>query len=306
MPDCVRLVETQPRGQRPTGAVEMARLLDKPPALAEQTLRSDTRLTRRWAHGGLRYDYMHGIAGHIAVACHSGEHPISWRVENERHASRTSRRAFTLIPEGHDGHWDIGGPVVVSHVYLTQERLQSCSDAIAGGQRVQMMVRVAFEDPTTASLLEILSREAVQDSPPARLFSEQAIDLLCTRLVTAHSSLGALPAPAVKRGLADWQVRKVTSYMSDNLDRDIGLDDIAGLVNLSRYHFCTAFRRATGRTPHQWLTAQRISRACELLAHPTLSVTDIALAVGYETPSAFAASFRKVVGTSPSQYRRQL
>jgi AraC family transcriptional regulator len=284
----------------------MARLLDKPPALTDQTLRADTRLTKRWAHGGLRYDYMRGIAGHIAVACHSGEHPISWRIENQRYASRTSQRAFTLIPEGHDGHWDIGGPVTVSHVYLTQERLQSCADAIADGQRVQILVRVAFEDPTTASLLEILSREAVQDSPAARLFTEQAIDLLCTRLVTAHSSLGSLPAPEARRGLAEWQVRKVTSYMRDNLDRDIGLDDLARLVNLSRYHFCTAFRRATGRTPHQWLTAQRIGRACDLLAHPTLTVTDIALAVGYDTPSAFAASFRKVVGTTPSQYRRQL
>ena len=291
---------------RPDGAAEMARLLDEPPVLHPGVLRGDTRLTQRWAHGGLRHDYMHGIAGHIAVGCHKGDHPISWRIENKRYASRTSRTAFTLIPEGHDGHWDIGGLVEVSHVYLTQERLQGCADVVADGKRAEILPRVAFEDPTAASLLEILSRESVQDSPSARLFVEQAIDLLCTRLVLGHSSIGALPQPENRRGLTDWQVKRVTSFMRDNLDRQIGLDDLAGLVNLSRFHFCTAFRRATGHTPHQWLTTQRINRARELLVDPKLSVTDIAIAVGYETPSAFAASFRKVTGTSPSHFRRTL
>jgi AraC family transcriptional regulator len=309
MLDCLDLSPTGPasRQSRPDGATEMARLLDEPPVLRPGVLRGDTRLTQRWAHGGLNHDYMRGIAGHIAVGCYRGNHPISWRIEKKRLGSRTSPcSAFTLIPEGHDGYWEIGGPVVVSHVYLTQERLQACADSVAGGKRVEMLARVAFEDPTTASLLEILSRESVQESASARLFVEQAIDLLCTRLVLGHSALDALPAPAARRGLADWQVKRVTSFMRDNLARPIGLDDLANLVNLSRYHFCTAFRRATGRTPHQWLTMQRIDRARELLANPALSVTDIALSVGYETPSAFAASFRKVAGVSPSHFRRQL
>ena len=55
-------------------------------------------------HGGL-YNYMHGISGNIVVGCHEGEEEISWKVERRRFSSRTSRRAFTLIPEGHDGHW---------------------------------------------------------------------------------------------------------------------------------------------------------------------------------------------------------
>lgn len=275
--------------------------------LQPNTLRGETRLTQRWKHGGLKGEYMRGIAGHIAVGCHRGDHPISWRIASKRFTSRTSRTTFTLIPEGHDGHWDIGGSVEVSHVYLTQRRLQACADVVAGGKRAEILVRVAFEDPTSASLLEILSREALQQSPSARLFVEQAIELLCTRLVLGHSSIDMLPAPASRpRGLADWQMKRVTSFMRDNLDRQIGLDDLANLVNLSRFHFCTAFRRATGHTPYQWLTAQRIGRARELLADLKLSITDIALAVGYETPSAFSASFRKVTGTSPSNFRRHI
>lgn len=109
-----------------------------------------------------------------------------------------------------------------------------------------------------------------------------------------------------RRGLANWQVRRVTAYMDERLDQNLCLQELARLVNLSRFHFCTAFRLATGQTPHDWLIARRIERACELLAQPALSITKIGLAVGYATPSAFAASFHKRMGVTPSAFRRAL
>lgn len=303
-----------PRGLRrsaadhssPDAAIEMARILDEPPVLVPEVLHGDTRLTRKWAHGGLQEDYMRGVAGHVAVGCYEGQHEISWRIENKRLTSRTNSKAFTLIPKGVDGHWNIAGPVVVSHVYLAQERLQACADEIAGGRRVEILPRVAFADPAAAGLLEILSHEATRDSASSFLFVEQAIDLLCSRLIREHSSFGSLLAPVRKGGLADWQVRRVTTYMRENLEQHIGLNELATLVGLSRFHFCTAFRQSTGQTPHAWLTAQRMRRARELLANSGLSVTEVALAVGYETPSAFTAAFRTIVGVTPSVFRRAL
>lgn len=285
--------------------VEMARLLDVPPVLVPEVLRGDTRLTQRWLHGPV-HGYMHAMKGHVVVGSYSGDAPMTWRIQSRRLASRIGRKAFTLMPDGHDGHWDIAGAVTVSHVYLTEDHVQSCADEIAGGKRVELLPRVGFEDSSAAGLLEILSHEAARDSASSRLFVEQAIDLLCTRLVRGHSSFDALPAPAPRRGLADWQVRRVTNFMQSNIDQHIGLDDLAQVVGYSRFHFCTAFRQATGRTPHEWLTARRIDCARELLANPKLRITDIALAVGYETSSAFAASFRKAVGTTPTAFRRGL
>jgi AraC family transcriptional regulator len=78
------------------------------------------------------------------------------------------------------------------------------------------------------------------------------------------------------------------------------------LAGLSRYHFCTAFRITTGRPPHAWLAEQRMMRARRLLADHALSVSEIALAVGYATPSAFTASFRRRVGITPTGFRRVL
>jgi AraC family transcriptional regulator len=284
----------------------MARILDEPPRLLPEVLHGDTRLTGKWAHGGLQDDYMRGVAGHVAVRCHEGRHRISWRIENKPLISWTNAHAFTLIPEGVDGYWNIAGPVVVSHVYLTHKRLQACADEIAGGRHVEILPRVAFTDPAAAGLLKILSYEAERNAASSRLFVEQAIDLFCSRLIAEHSSFGSLAAQVKKGGLANWQVRRVTTFMRDNLKRHVGLDELATLVGLSRFHFCTAFRHSTGQTPHAWLTEQRMRCARELLVHSRLSITEVALAVGYETPSAFTASFRRNVGVTPSAFRRAL
>ena len=278
--------------------------MDVPPVLVPEVLRDGTRLTQKWAHGPINA-YSLGMDSHVIVGSYGGEVDISWRVEKDRFVSRTLRRGFTLIPEGVDGRWDIG-PVTVSHVYLPKERLQACADLVAPGKSAELLIRVGFEDPIAASLLDILSQPVVQGDAAFRLFLEQTIDLLCLHLLRAHSAFGAPPAPAPRRGLADWQVRRVTDFMRQNLHRDIGLADLAALVGLSRYHFCTAFRRATGHTPHQWLTGQRVARARRLLAETELSVTEVALTVGYETPSSFAASFRKAVGMTPSNFRREM
>ena len=100
------------------------------------------------------------------------------------------------------------------------------------------------------------------------------------------------------------QVQRITDHMKQHLDEPIGLQELADLVGLSRFHMCTAFRRATGQTPHQWLVRLRISEARRLLQDQRLSVTEIAFAVGNQTPSSFAQAFRALVRMTPTAYRQ--
>jgi AraC family transcriptional regulator len=108
----------------------------------------------------------------------------------------------------------------------------------------------------------------------------------------------------VRGGLAPWQVRRVTDYLEANLARDVALDELAALVGLSEYHFCTAFRRSAGLPPHCWLTARRMEKAKALMAEGRDGLTEIALAVGCGSQSAFGAAFRRTVGVTPTAWRR--
>src|SRR5262245_6722277 len=115
---------------------------------------------------------------------------------------------------------------------------------------------------------------------------------------TGHSPVG--------HGLTGRQVQRVTAYMREHVGRELSLSELALAANLSRFHFCTAFRLATGQTPFEWLAAERMTRARALLAQSGLRIHAVGTAVGYQTPSAFAASFRRAVGVSPSEFRRRM
>jgi AraC family transcriptional regulator len=288
-----------------TPSEEIGLILDNPPVLIEGALGSGARLTRRWRHGAV-HDSLPPMSDHVIMTYYGEEREITLQGAGRRIVSRTRPSSITIIPSGADGRWDVAGAIEVSHVYLPASRLEPIAEVLAKGRRVELLGRVAFDDPVAARILELLSRESAANDASSRLFVEQAIDLLCTQLIRGHSSVGALPEPEVKRGLAPWQIKRVTEYMLERIGEELSLNELAGILHLSRFHFCTAFRQATGKTPHEWLVLQRIRFAKKLLEDRLLSVTEVGLSVGYGTPSAFAAAFRKVVGVTPTEFRRSL
>ena len=66
------------------------------------------------------------------------------------------------------------------------------------------------------------------------------------------------------------------------------------------------FKQATGMTPLQFVTRERITRAQQLIRETSRSLIEIALEVGYTSPSHFAKVFRRVAGVTPTEFRSAL
>lgn len=288
----------------PRTAEQMAQLLGGPQPLAPWTLPCGTRLTQRWTRDGFD-GYAPGMDGHLIAGYYRSPQRCSWSMGNRRLAANLRPGTITLIPAAHDGQWTLGGRLEVSHVYLSKQRLIACAASFEKARPMELVDRLGFEDPAVARVLELLSQEAASQSAPT-LFLDEALDLLCLQLMRRHSEFPECGPNAPSQGLTPKQLRLVTSYMRERLDRNISLEELAGLVRLSRFYFCTAFRLATGKRPHEWLTMERMERARTLLKNSALRVIDVGVAVGYQTPSAFAAAFRRAMGDTPSNYRRQV
>ncbi|MBZ0291183.1 MAG: helix-turn-helix transcriptional regulator [Anaerolineae bacterium] len=99
------------------------------------------------------------------------------------------------------------------------------------------------------------------------------------------------------------QVRLARLLLDRRYDTPITIEDLSREVALSPYYLIRTFRHAYKQTPHQYLVGQRIDRAKELLRNSDLSITEICVAVGYESLGSFSILFRKVAGLSPSAYR---
>lgn len=231
-------------------------------------------------------------AGHV-IETYQTAHHGAWMFGATRLAGELRPGTISVLPDGYGGVYRCG-PLEVAQVRLTPRRLQ----ANANDRRVELHPQIGVEDATAARLIEVLADEANEESAT---FVDQGLDLLCLHLIRKHA---AVAAP--RRGLARWQLERAFRYLHAHLGTNVDLGELAAVVGLSRYHFSVAFKLATGETPHGALTRIRIDRARELLADPALAVTEVALAVGFQTPSAFAATFRRLVATSPSAYRRRL
>ena len=96
----------------------------------------------------------------------------------------------------------------------------------------------------------------------------------------------------------------VCSYIDEHCTENITLDDAASYSGFSKYHFTRLFKQFTGSTFYKYLNQKRITRAERSLSDMSLSVTDVAMASGFSSMSAFIRMFKLMKGCTPSEFRR--
>lgn len=99
-------------------------------------------------------------------------------------------------------------------------------------------------------------------------------------------------------------ITNAMSWLLANLDQPVAFDHLALEVGISRRTLFRGFHDRTGSSPLQWLIAQRVLRAQELLETTTASVDQIARLVGFATAVSLRPHFRRIVGVSPRDYRK--
>jgi len=104
--------------------------------------------------------------------------------------------------------------------------------------------------------------------------------------------------------LAQSVVERAKKYILDHYQEEIRLETVAKAVHLSPNYLSALFKKTTGCSFARYLTKVRIAKAKELLENTSLSITDIALEVGFNDPAYFTAVFKRDVGITPLGYRK--
>ena len=103
------------------------------------------------------------------------------------------------------------------------------------------------------------------------------------------------------------RLERAREYIDDCFeDGDLDLERIAQQAFFSRYHFLRLFRKVYQKTPHQYLMRRRIEKAKQLLISGSRPVTDVCFDVGFQSLGSFSTLFRRMVGTSPLDYRTRI
>ncbi|WP_157017372.1 AraC family transcriptional regulator [Mesorhizobium xinjiangense] len=180
---------------------------------------------------------------------------------------------------------------------------QSVLDEAADGRfpvDYQKLCAGAFASPTIRSAIRNLWALCDEEGAPSRLLAQAA----GCEILAELCRLGGAPFGQVKGGLAHWAERRCLDLLRSRLSEDISLDELAAEAQLSPFHFARMFKQSVGVPPRVYLTRLRMEKACELLEHTDLPITEIALEVGYASNQVLARVFVKHMRVSPSDYRR--
>jgi AraC family transcriptional regulator len=170
---------------------------------------------------------------------------------------------------------------------------------------LEIVPRHVVTDDRLTHLLFALDAERARGYSTGKLFVDCIESALANILLTSFNTFAPKSIPA-KGGMAPHVLRRVIEFMHANMDKQIGLKDLADCAGLSLSHFSFQFRASTNQSPHQYMLRLRVERSKELLTDHRLSVLDVGLEVGFRSQQHFATVFRNSVGVPPSVYRTQL
>ncbi|MGU3435907.1 AraC family transcriptional regulator [Actinomycetes bacterium M1A6_2h] len=205
-------------------------------------------------------------------------------------------------------HW--GGPVRVGDE--ANEDTYVCGGAFSFGDAdartlalLPPLVLVRAENPR-GKLLAHLSALLMAEIDTRAVGGPSVIDhltqVLFIHMLRAHAEQADQPTGWLA-ALADDGVGAALRALHEDVGRRWTVDQLARIARLSRSAFAAAFREKVGNTPVDYLIEWRMNIARDVLRKDRMSISQLAMAVGYESESAFSTAFRRVVGTSPANYR---
>ena len=162
------------------------------------------------------------------------------------------------------------------------------------------------DDPFLAGLVAEFARLCAADGTLDPTYCD-AMSMALAQYVARRYGRISAGAESHSWKLPAWRLRRIADYIEARIDTEsdaeIRIAELAGHVGLSAGHLHRAFRATTGKTPLEFINERRIRRAMQILDKESVSMAEIALRIGFLSPSHFTRTFRRIAGVNPSDYR---
>ncbi len=168
--------------------------------------------------------------------------------------------------------------------------------------RLELLPKFLTRDPQIEAIGMMLVTEIEQKNIGSRLYVDSIANLLAINLLRQYAGTKT-NLPVYEGGLPQHQIRKVLEYIDCHLDSEIRLTHLAGLLDMSQFHFSRLFKQSMGMSPYQYLIKQRVERAKKFLKQTDLSIVEVALECGFSSHSHLTKQFRQITGMTPKVYR---
>ncbi len=194
-----------------------------------------------------------------------------------------------------------------SNMYDSPEHQRQASSVIVHNLGLEESPSLVSLELAVTQLLRAVESALRDDVDNAQAIIRETATLLRIAPTIEPADAGPAPSDAATRtrgGLAPWQIRKVRTFVAENLGSRISTQTLAELTRLSTFHFSRAFKQTFGDSPHRYVLRRRVEHSQGLMLASKSSIADIALECGLVDQAHFGRIFRRLVGETPAAWRR--
>jgi AraC family transcriptional regulator len=233
-----------------------------------------------------------------------GRARIEWK--RRGHLSRfvVAPVGFTIVPAGDDNSFCVDGSLQTVGTVFDADQLRDIADREwkPYGRTIEILPVGYQNTPELADLGQAFAALLRSPHKRTRLYAETLWTQIAIQLLWNYSSIPRQRELWAEK-LPDARLRRVIDFLDASFASEVSLSELADVAGLSPNYFLTAFKKATGKTPHGFLIEKRIAKACELLHNRHTSIASVALRVGFSSQSHFTTAFGRLMTTPPALYR---
>lgn len=240
------------------------------------------------------------------VAYRGGRSDMHRRVDGRWSETDVGPGDVSLLTHATDSRWVFSQNLDVLLLFLTEQQVVETCQQMCDRDITDVDIRdvLRVHDPDIYRTALLAASEAASGEAGSQLMIDSLANQLSVQLLRTYADIQFRDLGAGD-GLTFGQIRQVREYVREHLDGDISLDDLAGVLALSKYHFARRFRKATGTTPHRFVIQERLDQAENLVRRGGRSFAEIARSCGFADQSHMNRYFRERFRTTPTQYRRE-
>jgi AraC-like DNA-binding protein len=153
--------------------------------------------------------------------------------------------------------------------------------------------------------VQALASEMAEQAPGSEVVATRLAEVLFIQVLRAHIASGSERDKGWLGAIFDPQIGTALSAVHNCVDSPWTVESIATVAGMSRSAFAARFKELLGQTPLEYVTEWRMQKAIQLLEQRDKKLIDVARSVGYESDAAFSKTFKRVVGSSPGEYRKR-
>jgi AraC family transcriptional regulator len=228
-----------------------------------------------------------------------------WSDGRQQYARGFVAGTVNAIDLSEDPRSRVWGPIDTMQFYVRKETLDDLAHERGTSPISVLRSSPDVPDPVLGPMCTLLLSAPPKLAETNQLFVDQIALSLLTYFAEAYGGM-RVPRMLASGGLAAWQERRAKEIMHSRLASRLTIADVARECRLTPSYFAKAFRRTTGRSPHQYLSHIRLEEAKSLLLSSSLPLADIALICGFGDQSYFTRVFTRSVGASPGAWRRMM